>query len=257
MLGIFDLLGPGAKARRERVKAENAELLKTPTQWSAATKFEPALGLDGDSYLKWQERYLLFPDLEPGSPMDPDQPRVWSPSKRYYYSHNLLPQGARLRIMSGNRQGFVVFDRSVFFPTLVEQTDYSRRVWMSTTPMEVFTLRSGIRRAKGDVIVAGLGLGYQLSAICEKSSVKSVRVVEKDLELSQWLGKRIVSRCCAETKPRIIVGDAHTLLPVMTGDVAIVDIWDSYGGNHFGPICPDINHVWCWGSSSIADTERW
>ncbi len=54
---------------------------------------------------------------------------------------------------------------------------------MSDTPMEQRTNREVISRARGDVLVAGLGLGMILRPMIASSRVRSVTVVEKHSEV--------------------------------------------------------------------------
>ena len=50
---------------------------------------------------------------------------------------------------------------------------------MSNTRMEILTHSYAIREAKGTVLVAGLGLGMFLTAICDKPEVTKIIVIEK------------------------------------------------------------------------------
>ena len=47
------------------------------------------------------------------------------------------------------------------------------KIWMSCTPMEMSSHYVPIRKAKGKVGVAGLGMGYYILRIMNKKSVKS------------------------------------------------------------------------------------
>lgn len=61
-------------------------------------------------------------------------------------------------------------------------------VVMSNTPMEIRTNRAFIHRAKGKVLINGLGLGMVLSAILEKPEIKSVTVVEASEDVIKLVG---------------------------------------------------------------------
>lgn len=52
------------------------------------------------------------------------------------------------------------------------------KVWMSCTPMEMASHYIPIRKAKGKVGVAGLGMGYYILRIMNKKSVKSIDIYE-------------------------------------------------------------------------------
>ena len=123
---------------------------------------------------------------------------------------------------------------------------------MSLTPMEMVTLRGGIRFAKKHTVVAGLGLGHQLIEVSRKKSVKKITLVESSQELVDWLLPRIKT-FMGDAKLKVVVGDAKKLVPKMTADVALIDIFRSYGSNDFVE-CPKIPRVWCWGSAEISDS---
>jgi spermidine synthase len=110
--------------------------------------------------------------------------------------------------------------------------------------MEILTLRSGLRRAKGHTIVAGLGLGWLLERVTQKKSVTKVTLIEISGELLDWVLPRL---SLGDVEFEVICGDALELLPEMAADVALVDIWRDYGGNELRTPCPEIGFVWCWG----------
>jgi hypothetical protein len=53
-------------------------------------------------------------------------------------------------------------------------------VWMSLNPNEIETMKPYIAKAKGDVLVLGLGMGYVPYMVSSKEDVKSVTIIEKD-----------------------------------------------------------------------------
>src|SRR5579862_4422685 len=59
---------------------------------------------------------------------------------------------------------------------------------MSNTPMELHTNEPIIRRAKGRVLINGLGLGMVLVAILKKREVKLVRVIEQSADVIKLVG---------------------------------------------------------------------
>ena len=92
--------------------------------------------------------------------------------KNFLYCVKTLPKGVQLATYYGKSRGSVIFDGPVFIPAIHERDSFD--LWMSLTPMEMITLRGGVRAAKGHTVVAGLGLGYQLIEISKKKSVKKV-----------------------------------------------------------------------------------
>lgn len=82
-------------------------------------------------------------------------------------------------------------------------------VVMSNTPMEIRTNRAFIRRAKGKVLINGLGLGMVLGAILNKPEIESVTVVEYSEDVIKLVGPsfrddsrvRVVHACAFEYQP--------------------------------------------------------
>lgn len=60
---------------------------------------------------------------------------------------------------------------------------------MSNTPMERKTHIEAINKAKGNVLVAGLGLGMYLQNIKDKEEVTSITVVEKSKVVIELIAK--------------------------------------------------------------------
>ncbi len=85
-----------------------------------------------------------------------------------------------------------MWDGPVSIPALHERLSYNKDhwdqvPWMSLTPMEMMTMRHGTKRARGRVIVAGLGLGHQLIEVSKRKQVKEIVLVEKSQELVDWI----------------------------------------------------------------------
>jgi hypothetical protein len=93
----------------------------------------------------------------------------------------------RLETYHGGRKGFVGWDGPVLVPILTTPDGTANgKVWMSLTPMEVFSQRQGIGVAKGNVLIGGLGMGWFARRVLEKKAVKHVTVVWGDL----WFNMR-------------------------------------------------------------------
>ena len=178
---------------------------------------------------------------------------VLSPHGQYSYTHLVLPKGKSLVTMLGTRRGSVVFDGDITFPALFGcsglQGPVAQQPWMSLTPMELFTLAPGIKLAKGHVVIAGLGLGYQLLEVAKKPSVTRITLVERSQELVDWILPRIQAQM--PNKPlEVIVDNAYGTIEGLTADVALIDIYRQYRGNTFSlPLASKtrIPKVWVWG----------
>jgi spermidine synthase len=77
-----------------------------------------------------------------------------------------------------------------------------RTVVMSDTPMEQRTNRRVVQEARGDVLVAGLGIGMVLLPILEKEEVTSATVVEVDEDVVA-----LVSPHLPQEKLRVVSAD--------------------------------------------------
>jgi spermidine synthase len=77
-------------------------------------------------------------------------------------------------------------------------------VMMTDTLMEQRSNEEVVEKAKGRVLIAGLGLGMILHPICKKESVKSVHVVEKNADVMGLIAKTI------PFKARVVKGDIFT-----------------------------------------------
>ena len=222
-------------------------------------KWAQELNIKADTY----KVRNLFPSVTPSPTADiqlsTDHPEmcVYSPSEQFVYVVKILAPGAQLMTLYGKQRGSVMFNGPVLIPALHERctwdkSKWEREPWMSHTPMEFISLRGGTRRAKGHVVIAGLGLGHQLIEVMHKKGVKEVTLVERSQELVDWLMPSINAHIY-DTKVVLntIVGDAHDVVPKLKADVALIDIWPRYGGNHF-EACPNIPVVWCWGSQYAA-----
>lgn len=254
MLGLFGLFeNPEWAARRAaEAKKYNQERATKAVPWSADTKWEKELNIQASTYSVLQ----LF-DVEPSKRMPPrPEDGALSPCGKWLYTNNVFPTARPLAIYQGGRKGSVVFDGPVVIPTLYETkrlgVSYDREPWMSLTPMEIMTMRPGTRMARGDVVVAGLGLGHQLIEVSQRKQVKRLRLVERDASLVEWLMPRIepLLGCAVET----VVGDAYVELPKLAADVALVDIFPNYGNNDYEAerlrrSCKSIPKIWCWGAA--------
>lgn len=241
-----------SKKRRKHELEYLTNLMKREKrEWDPKAKFEKILCIDGVSYQKWLTERMLFPDLPLQLFKDKQTAKntCKSPDGEFIYANRKFPKLTKCETAFVGRRGAAYFSTDVVIPILLKAHPKpweDEGVWMSLTPMEVFTCRGGIRAAKKHTVVAGLGMGYQLVEISRKKAVKKVTVVEINQGLVEWLIPIILPKL-GKVELEVVVGDAKKLVPEMTADVAIADIFDSYGGNEF-PACPNIGRVWIWGT---------
>jgi hypothetical protein len=103
-------------------------------------------------------------------------------------------------------------------------------VVMSNTPMEVRTNREFIRRAKGNVLINGLGLGMVLTAILRKPEVESVTVIEASSEVIELVAPTFRG----DPRVSIVHANAFDYQPAKGKcfDAVWHDIWDYICANN-------------------------
>lgn len=103
---------------------------------------------------------------------------------------------------------------------------YTDIIVMSDTPAEKRDHLEFVIRAKGNILINGMGLGYAIEACCRKTSVKSITVIEKSSDVI-WLCKQhYLNRYPG--KVEIIHADAFTWEPPkgVRYDAVWHDIWN-------------------------------
>jgi len=251
-LGIVSTLAP---KYAERVRQQEERYLKDKFQelvakkqqvpWDAMKTAFPKTGhllIDGKT---WRPTLLFDCPVLTGQPgtrvkkMEASEAVAWSPNSRFFYCNHLLPRGESLQIYQGNKRGFCWFTTPVTSPVLCEKLphDNKPKVWMSETPMECFTQRTGIRLAKGKVVIGGLGLGWFLNQIARRKQVTEIVVVEKENILIQWLWPRICWHY-PDVQARLNAGqlnirydDVYNVIDKQHTEentVFLLDIWDTF-----------------------------
>lgn len=98
-------------------------------------------------------------------------------------------------------------------------------IWMCITPNEINTMKEPIKRAKGRVLVLGLGLGYYPYMVSLKNDVDEVVVIEKDNAIIDIFEKNIRPHI-PNSKIKIINADAYDYLNNCHGhDCVFADLW--------------------------------
>lgn len=248
----YALRTPAMKKREEEYRErEKKRRLAYCVDWDPQMPFVQELNLRGKSY---NPKSLFKVKPSPNHPnTEKDRKCIkLSPSGRFCYFEMKIKRGRQLTTAQGRNSGTVMFDSDVIVPAIYERDDWGNRKWrenpwMSHTPQEVFTLRPGTRFAKGNVVLGGLGMGYQLEEVCKRGKkVKRVIVVERSEELVDWIWPQL-DLSDRDDDVEFIIGDAKEEIPLLEADAALIDIYPSYGGNNF-PDCPNIRKLWVWGS---------
>ena len=258
-----DFLRRQQQILEERTAYEIVRRLSDCVPWRSDLPWNRELNLVGSSYQIDEP----FPHIEPLSIGD----RILEPSKLTQESFLLsadstfmcvrrtLPRGCTLSTIQGVVKGSVLFDSDVVFSILLSIHLRDRGghyvIWMSMTPLEVMTLRTGTRMSRGHVVIAGLGLGHQLVEVSKRPSVKRVTLVERSRELVDWMLPAI-EKYRVQKPLDVVIGDAYEEVPKLEADVALIDIFRKYGNN--GPdvgrirqAATRIKKVWGWGCASF------
>jgi hypothetical protein len=182
---------------------------------------------------------------------------------RLRYQLRDLPLHCGLPISAGDDLyhdgGRAYFDEAIKIPVLhfrlePDQKPWERErwdVWMSLTPHEMWSQRSGIQAATGRVILGGLGMGWLLRQIAKKPTVKEIIVVEKDADILEWFGNKICERTPKVSE--VICGDywEHAHKMNLKKDRFIADIWPGYGDarhdRNLARLRATGAKVWAWG----------
>lgn len=111
-------------------------------------------------------------------------------------------------------------------------------VVMSDTTMERRSNYSVVLKARGDVLVAGLGLGMVLIPILKKPEVLVVTVVEKNpdvIKLVERHVRRFVGKNNSD-KLTVVHDDIFSYRPTQKFDVIYFDIWNEIDGDNLPSI---------------------
>lgn len=138
---------------------------------------------------------------------------------------------------------------------LRENYTYTRLIkdnhtWMSDTPMETFTNLEFLRHANGDVLVFGLGLGYILWPLVNDTDVKSLTVVEEDVNVIS------IMKEFTKDKMTVIEGDAFEVdFGKRKFDTIYFDIWRDRCADNYEDM--KILHKKYRKNYNIKNPDRW
>ena len=132
--------------------------------------------------------------------------------------------------------------------TVVVLTDLVKdEIVMSDSWMEQKTNIDFVNRAKGDVLIAGLGLGMIILAIQDKPEVTSVTVFEIDVRLGMFMQDTLFDHF--NDKVKIIIGDINCYCENDMFDTIYCDIWNSTESDNF----PEMEDLECTLSLNLKD----
>ncbi len=161
-----------------------------------------------------------------------------------------------LRVYQGSKLAHVGFSDAVHIPVLVEPRQSGNwKVWMSLTPMEIATCRGGVRKAFGEVLLGGMGLGWMAKRIAARKQVSKLAIVDWNLDVLNFVGKALREEFPGK-KIELIHDDVWKHIDSHRSyDSFILDVWESYGRAEYDKYFVDLKkwceqndrRVWGWG----------
>ena len=137
------------------------------------------------------------------------------------------------------------FDHKFSYLALTE----GNNIWMSLNPNEIETMKPFINKARGNVLVLGLGMGYVPFMMANKSEIKSITIIEKDPEIIGLFNSLILPSFKSKEKIKIIEDDAINYVRKNSRfDYIFADLWHSPedGLSLFIQLKRINKHIDCW-----------
>jgi hypothetical protein len=116
------------------------------------------------------------------------------------------------------------FDHKFKYPNIKEDGN----AWMSITPNEIFTMEDSIKKATGNVLTLGCGMGYWAYMVSEKDDVDHVTIVEKEPDVIELFTTFILPQFAHKDKITIVQADAFKYMESLEDgsfDYCFADIW--------------------------------
>lgn len=173
------------------------------------------------------------------------------------FASNTVEQRCRLSVHSGGKTSYCAFSATVYIPILHD----GRSTWMSLTPNEVLTQRKLVRYAKGDVAVAGMGMGWLPLRVLQQPRVKSLTIVDIDKHILSYFGERLKRAAKEAGKKLRLVNDNAYNYNWMRHDQGLWDIWlsmnDGSDDARFWRICRQMRSAGksCHGWYTVKPTD--
>jgi hypothetical protein len=143
------------------------------------------------------------------------------------------------------KRGKAFFTDEIGIPVLA---NHKGDPWMSLTPMEIMSQRVGVKRARGNVLVGGCGMGWFARRCLERSKVKHLTICDIDNDVLQYFGGQIKKEY--GDRVTLIHSDIYKLDP-MDYDSYLSDIWEGMNDMPYDRKFKEIKeyhpNAWGWG----------
>jgi len=155
--------------------------------------------------------------------------------------HKHQPPGTTLQsgnfrtALFGQKSESVTFKAATIWHELSEK---GQGVWMTDLPIEQRQMDELITKARGRVLVGGLGLGYAVVALSAMRSVEEIVVVERNPDIVALVWAATVAKCRKGVPVSVVTEDLFDYLLWATAkqerfDWGLFDIWQGDGETTF------------------------
>ncbi|MBE6673773.1 MAG: hypothetical protein E7596_01550 [Ruminococcaceae bacterium] len=156
------------------------------------------------------------------------------------------------------------FNTEFSYPTVFE----NGIEWMAIKPNEIETMKAPIEKARGRVLVYGLGIGYFAYMVSLKQEVESVTIVERDQNVINLFKQHILPQFPNKSKINIVKSDAfdYAKSEMKAGNFNYVftDLWHDVSDGvdlyvkmkKYEGTCPNSQFEY-WIEKSLLSSIRW
>lgn len=174
---------------------------------------------------------------------------VFHYSQPFYFMFPCGPSQWQKTKLPVNAWGLsVTWDKPVSIPVLLDSEDHC--VWISLSPSEGVTQRAGITRARGDVLMGGLGMGWLARRVLERKQVKSLTVYDTNEDVLDFFGQPLLEEF--SDRLELVHGDVYAAQH-SNYDRVLLDVWSVYADSKYDKRLKELlmkipsSAVWAWG----------
>lgn len=172
--------------------------------------------------------------------------------KEFFFGFPLgAPRWRKTKLPVDRRGRDITWNAPVNIPVLLTGNGHDDTgVWMSLSPSEVVTQRAGVKRARGRVLMGGLGMGWLARRVLEREQVNHVTIYDTNEDVLDFFGKPLKEEF--NGKVTLKLGDVYDATPKKY-DRILLDIWKGYGDAEFDQRLRELRTkvpskaLWMWG----------
>lgn len=121
---------------------------------------------------------------------------------------------------------YFICENTLKLPAIVEKDN--KICWMTVEPIEINSFKTFIEEAKGNVLLIGCGLGYVAHMLSLKEEVKSITIIDNNLDILELFNLYILPQFNNKEKIMTMCDDAISFLNksnLSLFDYINIDIW--------------------------------